>query len=72
VRGIFEHNIGFMRELLLDGALVQEGLVDRKKLALALSGKASKLRPGLAELLDFMGTEAWLRHWRNQGWRAAA
>jgi len=72
VREIFEHNIGFMRELLLDGALVQEGLVDRKKLALALSGKASKLRPGLAELLDFMGTEAWLRHWRNQGWRAAA
>lgn len=72
VRGIFEHNIGFMRELLLDGALVQEGLVDRKKLSLALSGKASKLRPGLAELLDFMGTEAWLRHWRNQGWRAAA
>jgi asparagine synthase (glutamine-hydrolysing) len=72
VRGIFEHNIGFMRELLLDGALVREGLIDRKKLGLALSGKASKLRPGLAELLDFMGTEAWLRHWRNQGWRAAA
>lgn len=69
---IFEHNIGFMHELLLDGALVQEGLVDRKKLTLALSGKASKLRPGLVELLDFMGTEAWLRHWRNQGWRAAA
>jgi len=72
VRGIFEHNIGFMREMLLDGALVQQGLIDRKKLALALSGKASKLRPGLAELLDFIGTEAWLRHWRNQGWRAAA
>lgn len=72
VRNIFEHNIGFMRELLLDGALVQEGIVDRKKLTLALSGKASKIRPGLAELLECMGTEAWLRHWRNQGWRAAA
>jgi len=72
VRGIFEHNIGFMRELLLDGALVREGLVDRRRMALSLSGKASKLRPGLAELLDFMGTEAWLRHWPNQGWRAAA
>jgi asparagine synthase (glutamine-hydrolysing) len=72
VRNILEHNMGFMRELLLDGALVQEGLVDRKKLALALSGKASRIRPGLVELLDFMGTEAWLRHWRNQGWRAAA
>lgn len=72
VRGIFEHNISFMRDLLLDGALVQEGLVDRNKLTVALSGKASKIRPGLAELLDFMGTEAWLRHWHNQGWRAAA
>jgi asparagine synthase (glutamine-hydrolysing) len=69
---IFEHNGAFLRELLLNGALVQEGLIDRKKLAVALSWKPSKIQPGTAELLELAGTEAWLRCWRNQGWRAAA
>ena len=61
-----------MRELLLDGGLVREGIVDRKKLTTALSGKPSKVRQGSAELLHFIAAEAWLRRWRNQGWRAAA
>ncbi|HVW70033.1 MAG TPA: asparagine synthase C-terminal domain-containing protein [Steroidobacteraceae bacterium] len=72
VRGILEHNAAFVRELLLDGELVRAGVVDRPKLATALSGKASPLRPSIGELLDFLGIEAWLRRWRNQGWRAAA
>ncbi|MGH8210343.1 MAG: asparagine synthase-related protein [Steroidobacteraceae bacterium] len=72
LRGIFEHNSAFVRELLLDGALVHEGVVDRKKLATVLSGKPTKIQPGLGELFDFLGTEAWLRRWRNQGWHAAA
>jgi asparagine synthase (glutamine-hydrolysing) len=72
VRGIFERNLVFMRELLLDGALVREGVVDRKKLATALSGKPSRVRASVGELLDFAGTEAWLRRWRGQDWRAAA
>ena len=72
VRAIFEHNVTFMRELLLDGALVREGLVDRRKLATVLSGKASPVRASVGELLDFVGTEAWMRRWRTQDWRAAA
>lgn len=72
VREIFERNVTFMRELLLDGALVREGVVDRKKLATALSGKASRLRASAGELLDFVGTEAWLRRWGSQERRAAA
>jgi asparagine synthase (glutamine-hydrolysing) len=72
VRQIFTHNAVFMRELLLDGALVKEGIIDRTKLAAALSGRGSKIHHGQVELLEFMGTEAWLRHWHNQGWRAAA
>lgn len=72
VREIFERNVTFMRELLLDGALVREGVVDRKKLATALSGKASRLRASVGELLDFVGTEAWLRRWGSQERRAAA
>lgn len=72
VRGILEHNAGFVRELLLEGALVGAGIVDRHKLATALSGKASRLQASAGELLDFLGIEAWLRRWHNQGWRAAA
>jgi asparagine synthase (glutamine-hydrolysing) len=72
VRTIFEHNNVFLRELLIDGALAREGLINRKKLAEALSRKASKIQSGTPELLDLAGTEAWLRCWRNQGWRAAA
>lgn len=72
VRTILEHNIAFVRELLLDGALVREGIIDRNQLTTALSGKASNIQVGLSSFLDFIATEAWLRCWRNQGWRAAA
>jgi asparagine synthase (glutamine-hydrolysing) len=72
LRGILDHNLTFIRELLLDGALVSEGVVDRKRLVTALSGKVSQTQSPAAEILDFVGTEAWLRRWRNQGWRAAA
>jgi len=72
VRRIFERNRAFIRELLLEGGLVREGVLDRQKLTTVLSGKASKIHPGEAELLDAVATEAWLRRWRNQGWRAAA
>jgi asparagine synthase (glutamine-hydrolysing) len=72
LRGVVDHNITFIRELLLDGALVGEGVLDRKRLVTALSGKVSQSCARAAEILDFVGTEAWLRRWRNQGWRAAA
>jgi asparagine synthase (glutamine-hydrolysing) len=72
LRGIVDHNIAFIRELLLDGALVSEGVVDRKKLVNALSGKVSQTQSTVGEILDFLGTEAWLQCWRSQGWRAAA
>lgn len=72
VQEVIEHNIAFVRELLLDGALVREGVIDRKKLMTVLSGKASKFQHSCAELVDLVGMEAWLRHWCNQGWRAAA
>jgi hypothetical protein len=47
-------------------------VVDRKQLAAALSGKPGKTQTTFGEILDFVGTEAWLLRWRNQGWRAAA
>jgi asparagine synthase (glutamine-hydrolysing) len=69
---MFEHNKRFMRDLLLNGSLVDQGIVDRKKLTTALSGKPSKVQQSTVELLHFIAAEAWLRRWRNQGWRAAA
>jgi asparagine synthase (glutamine-hydrolysing) len=72
LRRVVDHNITFIRELLLDGALVSEGVVDRNRLATALSGKISQTQSPPGEIIDFVCTEAWLRRWRNQGWRAAA
>ena len=72
LRGILEHNSAFLRDLLLDGALVQQGMVDRNKLATVLSGKATPIQASSGELFDFIFTETWLRRLRNQAWRAAA
>jgi asparagine synthase (glutamine-hydrolysing) len=72
LRNILDRNITFIRDLLLDGALVQEGVIDRKMLVTALSGKVSQTQSTSGEIIDFVCTEAWLRRWRNQGWRAAA
>jgi asparagine synthase (glutamine-hydrolysing) len=72
LRTVIDRNITFIRELLLDGALVQEGVIDRKMLVTALSGKVSQTKSTVGEITDLVCTEAWLRRWRNQGWRAAA
>jgi asparagine synthase (glutamine-hydrolysing) len=72
VRTILENNIAYVREILLDGALVREGIVDKRQLTTALSGEAGTVQASSVALFDFIATEAWLRCWRNQGWRAAA
>jgi asparagine synthase (glutamine-hydrolysing) len=69
---VLENNRRFIRELLLGGSLVDQGIVDRKRLTRALSGKPSKLQQSTVELLHFIAAEAWLRRRRNQGWRVAA
>src|SRR6185312_6460011 len=67
-----EHNRGFLRELLLDGCLVREGIVDRGGLAEVLSGQATRIAAGSGELLEYAGIEAWLRRWGALVRRAAA
>jgi asparagine synthase (glutamine-hydrolysing) len=62
---VLRHNITFVRELLLDGALVKSGIIDRRKLTQALSGGANRLETGRAELLEYVGIEAWLRAWEQ-------
>ncbi|HUN70764.1 MAG TPA: asparagine synthase-related protein [Steroidobacteraceae bacterium] len=64
LRLTLEHNRGFLRELLLDGALVRQGVVDRGRLAEVLSGRASRIAAGPGEILEYAGIESWLRGWR--------
>lgn len=72
LRNTLEHNRGFLRELLLDGCLVREGIVDRARLAEVLSGRATRIAAGSGELLEYAGIEAWLRRWGARVRRAAA
>ena len=72
LRLTLEHNRGFLRELLLDGALVREGIVDRQRLAEVLSGTATRIASGSGELLEYAGIEAWLSRWGAIVRRAAA
>ncbi|HEX5207109.1 MAG TPA: asparagine synthase-related protein [Steroidobacteraceae bacterium] len=72
LRLTLEHNRPFLRELLLDGELVRQGIIDRARLAEVLSGRATRIATGAGELLEYAGIEAWLRRWGVMGRRAAA
>jgi asparagine synthase (glutamine-hydrolysing) len=60
-RAVLSRNIGFVRGLLLEGALVAHGILDRDKLEDVLSGRPTRTPTGCAELYEYLGAEAWLR-----------
>jgi asparagine synthase (glutamine-hydrolysing) len=72
LRHTLEHNRAFLRELLLDGALVRQGIVDRGRLAEVLSGRATRIACGSGEVFEYAGIESWLRRWGDGIRRAAA
>jgi asparagine synthase (glutamine-hydrolysing) len=73
VRELIETNIDFVRELLLDGVLVRERMLDRKKLETFLCGSRSNARTEYNELyVTRLCTEVWLRRWQGLEQRAAA
>lgn len=62
LRQTVQLNRAVLRELLGEGWLVGQGLLDRGRLARALDGAADiATEPG--ELLEYAGVEAWLRRW---------
>jgi asparagine synthase (glutamine-hydrolysing) len=63
---ILVRNVSFARELLLDGYLVREQLVERAQLAEALTPGPAQLRSGNAELFSCLSAEAWARKWCSQ------
>jgi asparagine synthase (glutamine-hydrolysing) len=60
---ILFHSRAFARELLLDGLLVKEKLLDARAVEFALSGLRAKNSVSVGEILDHIVTEAWLRTW---------
>lgn len=65
-KSVLMRNVAFARELLLDGHLVREQLVDGSQLAEALGSGPGHLRSGNVELYSCLSAEAWVRKWCSQ------
>lgn len=63
LRTLIERNRSFLRELLLDGVLARERLIDRTKVERALSTKVERSAPALSDVIAQAYIEAWLRQW---------
>ena len=63
IQDLLAQNRNFLKSLLLDGILVRERILDRRKVELALSGSVSRSRVGVAEIMMQCYIEAWLRRW---------
>jgi asparagine synthase (glutamine-hydrolysing) len=62
---LVERHRGFLRELLLDGVLVEARLLNRKAVEEALSDRVSKSSIYPGELLRHLDVEVWARTWRS-------
>jgi len=62
---VLVENAGFLRELLLDGVLAKEGLLDRRELEKLLSERELILGNGRREIVNSVIAEAWLGNWSD-------
>jgi asparagine synthase (glutamine-hydrolysing) len=60
---LLRHHRPAIRELLLDGRLSAEGIIDRPAVEALLRDEASFSGPGFHRLLEFAQVEAWSRTW---------
>lgn len=60
---LLRHHIGFLRERLLDGRLVQQGLLDRRKLEGFLTDDQPFLSVLPQQIMTYIACEAWLSQW---------
>jgi asparagine synthase (glutamine-hydrolysing) len=64
IRNLLDANLNFVRDLLLNGRLVKEGLLDRRNLELYLTRERSPADFQYAEILqEHLCVEAWLSRW---------
>lgn len=60
LKDVLGRNLSFVRQLLLDGQLVSQGLLDRRRAEDVLSGGPSRTTTAMGEILEHVSTEAWL------------
>ncbi len=73
INGLLVRNLPFLREYLLGGLLVGEGVLDRAKTEASLTESCLIRDPYLLfPVLNAIKAEAWLRTWISEGQRAAA
>jgi asparagine synthase (glutamine-hydrolysing) len=65
LRDMLMNNITKIRELLLEGDLIREGILDRKRVAGALSSAPTRNTSHATELFGYLSTEIWLRQARQ-------
>jgi len=58
---IFEHHHATLRDMLLGGALAEQGLIDLPRLTRLFSGSVAMAPPDVGSLLRLVDVEAWLR-----------
>jgi asparagine synthase (glutamine-hydrolysing) len=63
---IYDHNADLIRDHLLDGVMVREGVLQRDVLEKALSKDDMLLHVTKFQTLGFLATEAWLRSWMER------
>lgn len=63
VYAVFLRNRALVREMLLDGALARQGLLDRREIERQLSGSAEVSNLLANRLLRLVSIEAWLASW---------
>ncbi|HEY8602714.1 asparagine synthetase B family protein [Tsuneonella suprasediminis] len=63
---VFLRNRVLVREMLLDGALAQQGLLDRPEVERLLSGSAEESNLLANRLLRLVSIEAWLASWSGR------
>lgn len=69
---MFTGQSGYLREILLDGVLVGEGVLDRHKLETALSERELIRAGGLLPIVCALAAETWLSTWADVRQRTAA
>jgi asparagine synthase (glutamine-hydrolysing) len=68
LRDMLVNNITKVREILLQGELIKNGILDRKRITGALSLAPTRDDSQVAEILSYLSTEVWLeqtREWRS-------
>ncbi|HKS72949.1 MAG TPA: asparagine synthase-related protein [Terriglobales bacterium] len=59
-QSVVRHNIAFIRECLLDGILIKQGLLDRRKTESYLVEQQPFITVGADQILEYLACEAWL------------